>query len=1195
MKQRSDNNILDKNKNIIIESYFHGQQLERLVRHQIESYNYFVEEQIPRTIHNFNNGNKIHSEKDYFPEFKKYSLEIEISFHNFQLDRPQIHENNGAIKLLFPHVARLRNFTYSSTMYIDIQAKYYIRSGDRLQATEIVYKTFPKIQFGKLPVMLRSNICALTHHPHLSTTETGECRFDAGGYFIINGSEKTVLGQERAADNKIFVFHSPKANTKILWYAEIKCVPDNKFVSPKLINVFISSKNNGFGYPIFVKIPRIKQPIPLFVVFRALGIVSDHDICRLTFGNELELHASISDANKYMTEDAAIKYMSTYAIVPTHYQPYKNNYNNTNNYNNNSLSAEKETQHKKKIQVTKEILQTELFPHCNDFRQKPVFLGYMVFILLNVKLGNASPDDRDSYLNKRIDLVGTLLNGLLRNSFNKLGKEMEKQLVREINTGAWKSRNDHENILNESNIDRMIKSALVENGFKNPLSTGNFSVKATTSTTKQGVAQVVNRMSYAAFLSHLRRISTPIDKSGKLVEPRKLHNTSWGYICPAETPEGQSIGIVKNLSYMAHISIPSNSTPLYEKILPRVRTDFVGPVKVFINGAWVGNTPEDASPLDLYWYVKELKLTGNISIFTSVVFDYKKKEIRVCNDGGRIMRPLLRVRENRLILTRETLVEMEAGNILWEDLLTNCKLPEAVIEYIDPEEHNAIQLATTEEDLRNNKRAELAGDQFYIFTHCEIDPSTILGVLASCIPFPEHNQSPRNCYQCAQSKQAMGVYVTNFDVRMDKTAYVLAYPTRPLVDTQMMKIIQLDKIPSGTNTIVAIMSYTGYNQEDSLLFSQGAIDRGLFMATVYHTEKDEGSSSSINRTDEIRCKPDRATTKGMKIEANYDKVNQKGLIPENELVENRDILIAKVSQIKENKNDASKIIKHEDHSIMYRSTLNEETFVDQNYVDKNGNGYPFSKTRLRILRAPVIGDKFSSRHGQKGTIGNIIPEADMPFTAEGIRPDIIINPHAIPSRMTIGQLKETLMGKALLELGLFGDGTPFHSTDMDGICAELLKCGYSSYGNEILYNGTTGKMLSCSVFIGPCFYQRLKHMVKDKIHSRANGRMVTLTRQPAEGRSRDGGLRMGEMERDCMISHGAARFTKGRMYDASDKYSVHTCNCCGMIACFNDEMTKHHCRTCNNRTDFSFVQIPYALKLCMQELNAMNIAPRIIT
>jgi DNA-directed RNA polymerase II subunit RPB2 len=494
-------------------------------------------------------------------------------------------------------------------------------------------------------------------------------------------------------------------------------------------------------------------------------------------------------------------------------------------------------------------------------------------------------------------------------------------------------------------------------------------------------------------------------------------------------------------------------------------------------------------------------------------------------------------------------------------------------------------------EISVEKGKEEEGGMLYKYTHCEIHPSTIFGVLASCIPFPEHNQSPRNTYQCAQAKQAMGMYVTNYDTRMDKTAYVLSTPARPLVDTRIMDMIHINKIPSGFNAVVAIMTYTGYNQEDSLLFNKASIDRGLFQATIYHTEKDE-DKQKINGDEEIRCKPDPQKTKGMKF-ANYNKVNGKGVIPENTLVENRDIIISKIVPIKENRNDHTKVIKYEDQSRIYRT--DEPTYIDKNYIERNGDGYNFAKVRLRAVRKPVIGDKFSSRAGQKGTLGLLIPEQDMPFTRTGLKPDLILNPHAIPSRMTIAHLKETVLGKTLIELGLYGDGTSFGELDIKTICKRLQDVGYESNGNEIMYDALTGEQMECTIFMGPVFYQRLKHMVIDKQHSRSIGPMVNLTRQPAEGRSRDGGLRFGEMERDAMISNGAARFTKGRMYDASDKYQVHVCKKCGMIASYNDRVHIHHCRTCDNRTDFSYVEIPYACKLLFQELMTMNVVPRLLT
>jgi len=1307
----------------ILESYFRGQHLERLVRHQIESYNHFINFQVLRTIQMFNPVN-IRSENDFVPENGQYFLETFISFENFRLYPPQIHENNGATKLMLPQEARLRNFTYSSNMTVDLNIQYVIRNTDKMDAPKIINKTLSKINIGKMPIMMKSSICVLTQNGHISHDFTGECPMDCGGYFIIKGSEKTVLGQERAAENKIYCFDG-KNTTKWSWFAEIKSVPDFKCISPKQVEMMIASKNNGFGNGIYITIPRIKQPIELFTLFRALGVMTDKEICQyivLDLENEKckevlkFLQASIIDGNKYMTQEDALKHITASVA----YTP---------------INMDKETGAIKKREFAQDALSNDLFPHCKTMAQKLYLVGYMANKLIQTSFGWKPPDDRDSYTNKRVELTGTLLNNLFRNYFNKLVKEMQKHVVREINNGSWRSTEDYENIINMTNIYKILKSTTIENGITRALSTGDFSIKQTNSS-KVGVAQVLNRLTYASCLSHLRRINTPLEKSGELIAPRKLHGTTWGFLCPAETPEGQSIGVVKSISCMGHITIPTNSSSLYTyvesyivKLGDVTPKDLHEKVKVFINGAWVGIAKD---PVVLYNEMKSKKHKGIINIYTSIIFDYRNAEIRVCSDGGRLSRPVLRVKDGKTLITKDIVDRLSRKELSWNDLLTSCKLPEAVIEYIDPDEQNWSMIAMKDKDHSDTNNS-------IQYTHCEIHPSTIFGVLASCTPFPDHNQAPRNTYQClhvdetvllsdgrririadvkigdevvsfhpetfkisntkvvnqyvrttdkkiyrlttaddrtiratedhkfmttdgwkevrqmsvadtrigiyennvasfvpihsiseiencmisditvesenhsfiagnnfmssncAMAKQALGVYALNFNQRMDKTSYVLTNPSRPLVDTRLMNFIHLNQIPSGCQIHVAIMTHTGYNMEDSLLINKGSIDRGLFSATIYHTEKDE--DKNIIRDEIIRCKPDPSKTRGIKF-GNYDKLNAQGFMPENTLIEDRDIIIAKIIPIKEARNDPTKLIKYEDQSHAYSTS--EDTYVDKNYTGRNGDGYNFAKVRTRIHRKPRFGDKFSSRHGQKGTCGNIIPEEDMPFTKDGLKPDIIINPHAIPSRMTIGQLKETLLGKMLLELGMFGDGTSFGNLDVKTIAEELQKLGYESYGNEVMYNGLTGEQLETSIFIGPVFYQRLKHMTNDKVHSRATGPMVSLTHQPAEGRSRAGGLRIGEMERDVLISHGATRFCKERLFDVSDKYQVNVCKKCGMIAACNDgnnntkfytqsDFTIHSCRTCGNKTDFALVDMPYANKLLFQELQTINVVPRILT
>jgi DNA-directed RNA polymerase II subunit RPB2 len=958
----------------IIESYFEGQHLTRLVRHQIESYNHFINHQIQKTIEMFNPVT-IHSEHDYIIEHDKHLLEVMVRFENFKLYPPQIHENNGATKMMLPQEARTRNFTYASTMTIDLRIEYIIRNTENMDTPRIINKYLPKINIGKMPIMVKSSICMLYQNRHINPLYTGECHMDCGGYFIIKGSEKTVLGQERAAENRVYCFDG-KNTTKWSWFAEIKSVPDFKCISPKQIEMMIASKNNGFGHGLYISIPRIKQPIELFVLFRALNIIPDKDICQyilLDIDAEMNselldfLQASIIDANKYMTQEDALRHITSLVA----YMP---------------MNMDKETGAKKKRAFAEEVLNNDIFPHCSTLPQKLYLLGYMAKKLIQTSKGWLPPDDRDSYINKRIELTGTLLNNLFRNYFNKLVKEMQKQFIREINTGSWRSTEDFESIVNMTNIYKILKSTTIENGINRALATGDFSIKQSNSS-KVGVAQVLNRLTYVASLSHLRRINTPLEKSGELIAPRKLHNTTWGFLCPAETPEGQSIGVVKNISYLGHITIPTNSNPLREYIKPfiiqiedvKLSSELYGKVKVFVNGSWIGISD---NPNELYVDMKDKKYKGIINIYTSIIFNYKMSEIRICNDGGRLTRPVLKVKNNKALITKEIIRQLNSKEIGWNDLLTSCKLDESVIEYIDPEEqdHAMIAMRSKDDYLLKENINENDINIRYNYTHCEIHPSTIFGVLASCIPFPEHNQAPRNTYQTAMAKQAMGVYATNYDHRMDKTAYVLNYPTRPLVETRVMNFLHLNNIPSGCQIHVAIMSHTGYNQEDSVLINKGSIDRGLFLATIYHTEKDE--DKNIIRDEIIRCKPDKTKTKGIKF-GNYDKLNEKGFIQENKLVENRDVIIAKIIPIKENRNDPTKIIKYEDQSKTFRTT--EETYIDKNYTGRNGDGYNFAKVRVRTLRKPVMGDKMCALPTQQ-VLTNFgwIPICDIDITKHQI-------------------------------------------------------------------------------------------------------------------------------------------------------------------------------------------------------------------
>ena len=434
-------------------------------------------------------------------------------------------------------------------------------------------------------------------------------------------------------------------------------------------------------------------------------------------------------------------------------------------------------------------------------------------------------------------------------------------------------------------------------------------------------------------------------------------------------------------------------------------------------------------------------------------------------------------------------------------------------------------------------------------------------------------------------KQAIGIHTSNFNNRFDTFSHILYTPQKPLVGNRIMEHINCDKLPNGTNVIVAIATYSGYNQEDSIIFNQSAIERGLFSSTFYRTYKEEEKKNQLSGEEDKFCKPNTSSLLYPKP-CNYSILGSDGFVPKDTYVTDGDIIIGKTIPIKNNSN-----FKYRDSSVSIR--YSEEGYIDENFISTNADGYNFCKVRIRSIRIPMIGDKFSSRHGQKGTVGMVYPQEDMPFTKEGITPDIIINPHAIPSRMTIAQLVECILGKTCCILGCIGDGTAFNKISVSSISRVLESQGFNGCGNEILYNGFNGEQMKTSIFMGPTYYQKLKHMSRDKVHSRAGGPVVSMTRQPAEGRSSHGGLRFGEMERDCMIAHGSSYFLKERLLDVSDKYGVYICKECGLIATANSINQLYECKKCNNYGDFAKCYIPYACKLLFQELQTMSIYPRI--
>ena len=1152
----------------VISAYFsqHG-----LVSQQIGSFNQFVGNNIKEIV----DENKV-LKIEMDPSYKRNAEPItyELNFGDVKIAaNPQILESNEKInKQLFPNEARVRNLDYLSDLSVEafLKEKKGEDSDERILGKK---QTYP---IGKIPIMIRSKYCSLNNKTDIQRIELRECEFDQGGYFIIGGGEKVIVAQERMATNFVYVFNK-KEQSGFSWQAEVRSSLDGSNRPPVQFAVKIAKKNthmqNDLGGLITARIPYIKSDVDIVILFRALGLESDKDIIDYIVFDESDnsfkelLRPSIElFSSDYKDKDECLEYLGNRATKGT------------------ADSREK------RIKRAEEILRKDMLSHVSIERgaesKKAFFIGYMIYRLGNCALGRAFGDDRDHYGKKRLDMSGVLLTGIFRQYFRNFLKSVESNIKDKL-------KNDKTGRIN---LEDVFDTNIITNGMKYALATGNWGKNRVGVVLKTGVAQVLQRLTFMSSLSHLRRLNTPLEKTGKITKPRQLHNTHWGMLCPAETPEGQACGLVKNLSLMAFVSVGTPSKliqrdldeiPDFQKLSELSPESIRGKSKIFINGSWVGITN---NPEDIMERLVGQRRKACISKEISIVNNFMNKEIRIYTDSGRSLRPLFVVEKyknennetsSRLKITKQDIRDLTDQKMKFDDLVDN-----GVIEFLDVEEEESSMIAMKITDLVNNRH------YCTTYTHCEIHPAMILGVAASIIPFPDHNQSPRNVYQSAMGKQAIGIYSTNFNMRMDTLSYLLFYPQKPLVVTQSMEFLKFKALPAGINAIVAIMCYTGYNQEDSVIMNQSSIDRGLFRSAFFRTYTSEQRIESKLKNEQFEV-PDRRQVSKYRM-GNYGKLDCEGLIPPGTKVRGDDIIIGKTGLIQYDEDDEkAEIIKRKtDLSEAIRPS--EEGTIESVMLTTNRSGYTIAKVKCRSVRIPQIGDKFASRHGQKGTIGMTYRQEDMPFTMEGITPDIIVNPHAIPSRMTIGHLIECLNSKVAALRGLEGDSTPFTSVTVDRIANHLHQLGYQKHGNETIFNGFTGRKVDMLIFFGPTYYQRLKHMVEDKIFSRARGPVQILTRQPTEGRARSGGLRFGEMERDCMISHGAALFLKERLMDVSDKYRVHVCQTCGLFAVADIDSQTFRCNLCKEDSA-GIVQatIPYACKLLFQELMAMHITPRI--
>jgi DNA-directed RNA polymerase II subunit RPB2 len=1086
--------------------------------------------------------------------------------------------------------------------------------------------TMEKVYLGRFPVMLQSDYCILHELPREMRFNMGECKNDLGGYFIIDGKEKTVVPQEKFGNNMMYIRED--GDEKYLYSAEIRSVSENVSKPVRTLAVKLQAPNATYSQKnIVVAIPNVRKPVPLFIVFRALGILSDKEIveyCLLDREKYSHLEdllvPSVYDAGNIFTQQQAIDYIRLLTKGGT-------------------------------VEYVMEILADYFLPHIGElnFNEKAYFLGHIVLKLLLVFNGNEPLTDRDNYKFKRVELVGSMMYDLFREYYKIQLHNIHLGFEENITFQFGSYGEDLYELVRQKH-SAIFGERLLEEGFRKAFK-GDWG--AYSHTKRIGALQDLNRLSSNSAKSHLRKTNLPLDATAKVVGPRLLNATQWGMFDPIDTPDGGNIGIHKHLSIATYVTESYSREELIEYLHKHFHVhslDDHNPLwvskhaRLFINGYWVGCVD---SPFEIVETMKLHRRLGLIPIYTSISFDIQEQTVYFYTDGGRVCRPIFYKDGETKKMSFENgqfQKQLKDNNLHWNDfvlgmnerkrevVLSDNKFYEieelyeitpdekkdnegqliqikrfhknkAVIDYIDTNETEQALIALSYEELENTSA----------HTHMEIHESLIFGMMCNLINFPENNPATRNSFSCGQSKQACSLYHTNYNMRMDKTAVLLNYGQVPLVKSRYLEFIDNEENPYGENTIVAIMCYTGYNVEDAVLINQGSLHRGLFRTTYFSTyashEEKSKVSSNITQKKFVNIESQNDVV-GTKTGYDYSMLDEYGIIREGTEVNDKTVLIGMVSRESEESEkyvDESKTTKKGQLGI-----------VDKTFITDNEEGKRIAKVRVLEQRIPAIGDKLASRAGQKGTVGLVVKECDMPFTKDGIRPDLIINPHAIPSRMTIGHLVECITGKAAVLQGGYGDCTAFQNkgSKVQVFGNMLNELGYHSSGNEILYNGMDGTQIESEIFMGPNYYMRLKHMVKDKINYRAQGPRTALTHQAVSGRANDGGLRIGEMERDSVISHGAAAFLNESMMERGDKYYFAVCNKTGMMSVYNPEKNimlspmadgpVQYSGSLNSDDfqiqqmskygrDFSIICVPYTFKLLMQELQTINVQMRIIT
>lgn len=1140
----------------------HFLRLRSLLRQHIDSFDHFVNVEMKQIVQS---PSACEIRSDHDPKFY-------LRYTDCWVGEPSVQEDSYALQTATPFQCRLRDCSYSAPIFVNVR---YTRG------RQIVVKR--KVMIGRMPIMLRSTKCLLRNKTERELQAMKECPYDPGGYFVIKGVEKVILIQEQLSKNRVILEDDGKGLITASITSSTHERKSKAYMIVKHGRVYL--KNNTLG-----------DDIPIAIILKAMGIESDLEMVQLVGSEDYLVNAlalSLEEPARLgiHTQTQALRFIG--GKIRGRAQANSNSFGG---YRKPQLPEDE----------ARDVLANVVLSHVPvekfNFRTKAIFIGHITRRVLLVHLGKMPLDDKDYYGNKRLEVAGNLLSLLFEDLFKIFNKDLKRQADMVLQKA---------NRAQAFDVVKSIRPDTISNGMINAIATGNWVLKRFRMD-RAGVTQVLSRLSYMSALGMMTRINSQFEKTRKVSGPRSLQPSQWGMLCPADTPEGEACGLVKNLALLGHITTDEDDTGPIERLCRDLGVEDVHRMTgheinsqsaslVFLNGIMLG---AHTAPQTLVDHLRQMRRRGlGAGEFVSVYFHPEQRAVHIATDGGRVCRPLVLVDEvtGSPKLKQRHLEALALGTMDIKDLLR-----EGIVEYVDCNEENNTLIAVTENDLAV---ALLLAESHpekkrMMYTHLEIDPFTILGVIGGIIPFPHHNQSPRNTYTVAMAKQAMGTIGINEYQRMDGLIYTMVYPQKTMVKSRTLDLLNFDNIPGGQNSSIAVMAYSGYDIEDAVILNKASIDRGFgrcMLLRKHQTSVRRYANGTMDRT----CGPPDPTQfpdgEQDKRYTKYQAIDKDGICKVGEFMESGSVMVNKESPLDTTTSAMSGVefgfntgapanVQYKASGMSYRGGA--PMYVDKVLITSNENEQFLIKVMLRQVRRPEIGDKFASRHGQKGVCGLIVPEENMPFNEMGHPPDLIMNPHGFPSRMTVGKLLELLVGKAGVYVGRQGYSTAFgeehgSADTAEGAAEALIRCGLNYTGKDIFYSGASGEPLDAYIFSGPVFYQKLKHMVLDKAHARARGPRAVLTRQPTEGRSRDGGLRLGEMERDCLIAYGASNLIMERLMHSSDAFSANVCLTCGLL------QYQNWCQYCRSGEKVADLRLPYACKLLFQELQSMNVLPRL--